>query len=114
MNTIHAKGSLNGPISTHRRPGHSDTRAKTDAHKTVVWGHTPTLHPRPLPVSGYFKFSGGGGRNELPLPPKKAGGELSAVLKRRSYAQGAGSPETRSSHTVTHADGRGHGDTLAG
>lgn len=34
--------SINRPISTHERTGHSDAHAKTDAHKTVMWRHTPT------------------------------------------------------------------------
>lgn len=78
--------SLHRPTSTHKHTGHSDTYAKTDAHKTVTWGHMPISTFTPSLLSGYFKFSVGG--KEWPPPTSGVGWELSEVLKHRSKKRG--------------------------
>lgn len=90
VNTIQIKRSeshsLHRPTSTHKHTGHSDTYAKTDAHKTVTWGHMPISTFTPSLLSGYFKFSVGG--KEWRPPTSGVGWELSEVLKYRSKKRG--------------------------
>lgn len=107
--TLSISQSLNGPISTHKRTGYSDTHVETDAHKMAMWGHMPTSTLTPFWSQDIFIFCG---QKEMATPSLRSG--LGAVQGSGTPWREAGSPETFYSHTLTCADSCRARDTQTG